>query len=593
MQLVPGIIVDDKFRIIARIGAGGMGTVFSAEQIELNRNVALKLLSDPVLMDPESSARFLQEAQIISQLRHKHIVSIYAFGHYADSTYIAMELVIGTSLQSHLRLNQPLDEQFALRTAIQICSALSHAHKQGIAHRDLKPANIMLDTSGDVKVIDFGLAKIFQSDVGQRQQKLTEAGLAVGSILYMSPEQCLNKPIDGRSDIYGLGCVLYHCLTGRPPFEGEHSVAILFMHVNHQAPRLVGTATNVEQLAELQRILDKAMALDPSFRYQSADEMLHDLSSIAANVSPLSLKAGSPPNNTVSPLPDRALVKRQVAPGLVVSLSIALTMLIISSVFQIKPVTKSQPPVLNAPLTSSNLTQTQYFLYLEQLHGIERIEVMKDSGERFDEHDYSGRMMHHKYLKTSVQEVRGEADRLVNKSQFNEAFQLLLRTEKSLLTLQENSITDEAKLASWALALNCQLKLPALQRSNNIAELTGQFVGRCKPEEPNQVCLLVMCITGLDQLGYPEEAFKMCATAASGLERLNPMDEATLVLCVHQASDIIRLARRHLDNDIERRVIFAAHRWTHKSNNAAVLAEVSSWETGIGARRSILSPGRL
>jgi tRNA A-37 threonylcarbamoyl transferase component Bud32 len=274
MHIPEGTVIDGRFRIGKMLGAGGMGAVFEAEQMDLARTVAIKFLTDPMMAESEAAARFQQEAQLLSQLRHKNIVGVYAFGQWQHCAYMSMERVYGTSLQEKLQSNQPLDDKFVLDVAREVCSGLQAAHAMGIVHRDLKPSNLIVSDSGDVKIIDFGLAKILNPGAMNRQQ-LTEAGATVGSVLYMSPEQCLGAPVDTRSDIYALGCVLHHCLTGVPPFTGDHSVVVMMQHTEEPLPRLRGNLEN------WQRVLDMATVKDPAQRYQSVGEMLMDLDLIA------------------------------------------------------------------------------------------------------------------------------------------------------------------------------------------------------------------------------------------------------------------------------------------------------------------------
>ncbi len=577
MQLAPGTIVDNKFRIIAHIGVGGMGSVFSAEQMELNRKVALKVLAGTGPLDEESAARFLQEAQIISKLHHRNIVSIYAFGQWQNTPYIAMEFVTGNSLQSLLQDNQPLDVRFVLETGIQICSALSHAHKHGIVHRDLKPANIMLGSNGDVTVIDFGFAKILQADAARRQQQLTEAGCTVGSILYMSPEQCQGQPVDGRTDVYGLGCVLYHCLTGHPPFNGDHSVSIMFQHVNDQAPRLVGAPTELDSLAELQRILDMAMAKDLVSRYQFADEMLHDLSLAAANVTPLNLHAGSPSSTAFSQIPDQNHVKKVIAPRFILPLIMVFCILIAFALFQVSPLTKSHQAARDDDPTGGNLNPYRYVRLLDSLKGIERLEYLTKNRKRIN--NFSGREVKDRtYLQHAITDLSTDGARLVKRAKVSEAFKLLLRGEESLLALPQNTLTNDGRLAFWEAALRCQSILPVSQRSQDIAALTEQYIGDCTVGNRDEVRCLLGCIGLLDQLGYPDDAFKLCRKAARYLEELKMKNAVDMLESVHLAFQVGRWSRQYPHNDIERRMVAAVRRWTETTTDAAVLYELFHWE---------------
>lgn len=271
MHLSTGDIVDDKFRILGHLGVGGMGAVFVAQHIELDRRIALKVLSVHEMDDEEAYARFVREAQIISQLRHSNVVSVYSFGKHRNVPYIAMELVEGTTLSSLLKSNCPLEPDLAWSVITQAASALSYAHSAGVVHRDLKPSNIIISDAGCAKVIDFGLAKIVRSDA-MSQQKLTEAGTALGSVLYMSPEQCLGLMVDERSDLYGFACVVFHCLTGSPPYNGDSAVALMYQHVNDPLP-----PHSVSLGPELLRVLSKALAKDPHKRHHNIADFVAEL----------------------------------------------------------------------------------------------------------------------------------------------------------------------------------------------------------------------------------------------------------------------------------------------------------------------------
>jgi tRNA A-37 threonylcarbamoyl transferase component Bud32/tetratricopeptide (TPR) repeat protein len=277
MQVPSGTVVDQRFRILERIGSGGMGDVFEAEQVDLGRVVAVKLLNERDLADQESLTRFQREAKIISQLKHRNIVSVYAFGVWRKLPYMALERVQGCSLQHYLSANEPLDQAFVLDLGMQVCSGLAAAHDAGVVHRDIKPHNLILADNGDVKIIDFGLAKV----TAPREVQLTEAGTTLGTVLYMSPEQVRCETVDARCDVYALGCVLHHCLTGVAPFVGESAITVMTMQVNHTAPRLAQVQPSESYPESLQTLLDIAMAKDASDRYQCAAQMKEDLQVVA------------------------------------------------------------------------------------------------------------------------------------------------------------------------------------------------------------------------------------------------------------------------------------------------------------------------
>lgn len=269
--------IDDKYEIRGTIGSGGMGVVYEAYQSGIDRIVALKVLTYAPADDPADWMRFEREAIALSRLSHPNIVQFHAYGIWTGVPYIAMERLHGDSLGE--KLAEPenrhgLDPRLALQAARSICSALQHAHEQGICHRDIKPSNAILikgDADEQVKLIDFGLAKLTGVD---GQQKLTQTGNALGSVLYMSPEQCVGKPVDGRTDIYGLGCLLYHCLTGEAPFVAENGVAVMFQHLNEP----ISSAADWHRLApSVQAVLQKCLAKKATERYVDAAELDGDL----------------------------------------------------------------------------------------------------------------------------------------------------------------------------------------------------------------------------------------------------------------------------------------------------------------------------
>ncbi|MGE4352637.1 MAG: Stk1 family PASTA domain-containing Ser/Thr kinase [Oscillospiraceae bacterium] len=263
-----GRILDDRYEVSEIIGKGGMAVVYKAFDHRLNRNVAIKVLKDDYALDEEFRRRFQNESQAVAMLSHPNIVAVYDMGQSGDIEYIVMELVEGINLKQYMTSKGILSWKEAVHFATQICRALSHAHAKGIVHRDIKPHNIMVEKNGNVKVADFGIARLQDS-----QNTLTQETL--GSVHYISPEQAEGKYVDSRSDLYSLGVILYEMLTGKLPFTGENAVAVAVMHINGMFTPPSELNPNIP--AGLEQIITKAMATNPDDRYQSADEMLADL----------------------------------------------------------------------------------------------------------------------------------------------------------------------------------------------------------------------------------------------------------------------------------------------------------------------------
>ena len=280
-MLIPeGTIIDGRFCVGKKIGSGGMGEVFEGTQTKIDRPVAIKFLTDLGVSAEEAFARFQQEAHVLSQLKDPRIVRVFAFGRWAQFPYMVMERIYGRSLQDLLDEKGAIPQRQMIGLAIQILHGLAAAHANGIVHRDLKPTNVLIADGGEVKIIDFGLAKVLGRNTAERQQ-LTEAGTALGSVLYMSPEQCRTLPVDGRSDIYALGCVMHHCLAGRPPFLDDHPVQVMVMQAT---PGVAPRIACIDQ--PLQDVIDKAMMKDRNQRYQSAGQMIADLELVSRGQAP-------------------------------------------------------------------------------------------------------------------------------------------------------------------------------------------------------------------------------------------------------------------------------------------------------------------
>lgn len=239
-MLAAGQIVDDRYEIRRLIGYGGMSSVFEAWHLNLNRAVAVKILKDTA-SDTDATRRLQREAQASAKLQHPNIVEIFGFGHWNNQAYIAMELLEGESLAALLERETRLSPKDALPIFAEICDGLAHAHSAGVIHRDVKPSNIMLVPDANaangrrVKIVDFGIAKLLPES-GAEIQRLTQTGALLGTLLYASPEQCMGKPVDTRSDIYSLGILMYEVIDGRCPMQSESAFETLSKHLSEPLP---------------------------------------------------------------------------------------------------------------------------------------------------------------------------------------------------------------------------------------------------------------------------------------------------------------------------------------------------------------------
>ena len=258
-----------KYRIVARLGQGGMAEVYKAYQPGLDRYVAIKVLHPHLAQDREFVSRFEREARSVSRLRHQHILQVFDFDSENDQHYMVMELVNGPNLGDEFAYRQRVGQTYSLseigRLLIALCQGTAYAHQQGMIHRDIKPSNLMFTEDGQLLIVDFGIARI----LGNTQYTVT--GALIGSPAYMSPEQGQSGHADARSDIYSIGIVLYELVTGRPPYKGDTPMATILKHITETLP--LPTAIQPDLPSNIEWLILKALSKKPEERFQTGLEM--------------------------------------------------------------------------------------------------------------------------------------------------------------------------------------------------------------------------------------------------------------------------------------------------------------------------------
>ena len=298
MSTVLGTLLNGRYRLEARIGTGGMSTVYRALDETLERQVAIKLMNREIASDSDQLERFRREARAVAQLSHPHIVGVIDAGEDAGRPYIVFEYVEGETLKERIRRLGQLPVGEAVAYAIEIARALGAAHARHIVHRDVKPQNVLIDEEGSAKVTDFGIARTLD------EEGLTQDGRVLGTTDYVSPEQALGHDVTGQSDLYSLGVVLYEMLTGTVPFRGENQVSVAMKHVRDELPDV--RDLRPEASASLAAVVDRATAKDLRERYRNDEELVDDLAEVLALETARAGSAAGEAPAVIRPLPRSA-----------------------------------------------------------------------------------------------------------------------------------------------------------------------------------------------------------------------------------------------------------------------------------------------
>lgn len=330
-------ILNGQFKILQKIGTGGMGSVYRAAQPDMKREVAIKILHPKLIGRKDLTSRFRREARAMSQLSHPNTVRVFMYGELEDgSLYIVMEMLEGKNLNQIVRRGGPLPVERAIPILVQVCGALQEAHEMGIVHRDLKPENIFLCNQGGLvdypKVLDFGLAKVTEQQMQPGSVILTQEGMVFGTPEFMSPEQAQGRTLDARSDIYSLAVILYEVLTGKLPFDAKTPMEYIQKHVTTPIIPLNERVEGLKFSEELGKVLTKALEKKPEARYQSAVELAQALRPFATAEAGAPASAETPePNASGAP----AVTAQDVSPSARLLVAVAASCLVVGVVLAV------------------------------------------------------------------------------------------------------------------------------------------------------------------------------------------------------------------------------------------------------------------
>lgn len=476
------INLPSQYEILAELGHGGMGTVYQAKNRHLGNFVAIKVIN-PELLEGKNETkanalkRFFVEAKAISQLNHENLVALKDFGVTPEgAAFIVMDYVDGITLEDLVK-SGPLDYKAVLETLLGVCDALECAHQSGVVHRDIKSANIIIAKNSrgieSPKLLDFGIARIAGDD--GKTQGLTSTGEIFGSPLYIAPEQSMSSKVDGRADIYSLGCVLFECLTGQPPFKGETAIHTIMMHLNSPVPSLVSRLGR-ELPRDLEIIVKRCLEKEPANRYQNASELRSDIESVLAG----------------RPLKPR-MVKKKISGQKLLTFSFVATILIAGSVallIGLNSLNRSNQTVVNKTAKSSDLA---------------KFAVGKDTREAMDAYNRGDFMSAIHALKASI-------------SIYDD---LLKPVEKALAKRPSGDVLKELRKERsdllWTKAENfrnigdCYVGLgdneQAAESYEKGVEILRQWVGRGYCSKPMEQ-IYTKCIASLQKVGRTADAQK-------------------------------------------------------------------------------------